>query len=163
MKPDALPTNADIVSMEIALVILIELLFGFGYNQLVAYLMKHRLMHVSVTVVIGVIVTLSIPSAFWFDCQMHFWHACVLLTACFTASGLPMIFGSMQRTVKEKDDKKRRPLGNAAMRIRDDVVMELTDMAREIAEKAKKDQLSWNDMPDYVNRLHFVIGSLRTL
>lgn len=155
--------NADIFPTEIAVVILIELLFGFGYNALVAYWMKHRLMHVSWTVVIGVAVTLLIPALFWFDRTMPLWEASLLLIGCFAASGTPMIAGSMHRTVLEKDNKKRRPLGNTAMRVRDEMVMELSAMAHDIAEQAKANTISLHDLPDYVNRLHFVIGSLKTL
>lgn len=115
--------NADIIPTEIAVVILTELLFGFGYNQLVAYWTKHNLMHVSWAVVIGVAATLLIPALFWFDTNMPFYATSLLLLACFAASGTPMIAGSMHRTVQEKETKKRRPLGNAAMRIRDEVVM----------------------------------------
>jgi len=112
--------NADIIPTEIAVVILTELLFGFGYNQLVAYWTKHNLMHVSWAVVIGVAATLLIPALFWFDTNMPFYLTSLLLLACFAASGTPMIAGSMHRTVQEKENKKRRPLGNAAMRIRDE-------------------------------------------
>lgn len=155
--------NADIIPTEIAVVILTELLFGFGYNQLVAYWTKHNLMHVSWAVVIGVAATLLIPALFWFDTNMPFYLTSLLLLACFAASGTPMIAGSMHRTVQEKENKKRRPLGNAAMRIRDEVVMELNVLANDIAERSKTNLISLQDLPDYVHRLHRQIGSLKTL
>ncbi len=155
--------KADIIPLEIALVLLMELLFGLGYNVLVAYWMKHNLMHVSATVVIGVAGTLLIPAASWFDREMPFWLSGILLMLCFTASGVPMIVGSMRRTVREKDNKKRRPWPNAALRVRDDVVMELSSMAHEIADRAKADELRVHDLPDYVNRLHGVIGTLKSV
>lgn len=155
--------NADIIPTEIALVALIELLFGFAYNQLVAYWMMHRLMHVSWAVVIGVTGTLLIPALFWFDQALPFWLSSLLLLGCFAASGTPMIVGSMRRTVQEKDNKKRRPLGNTAMRVRDEVVMELNVLANEIAERSKANAISLNDLPDYIHRLHRQIGSLKTL
>ncbi len=155
--------KADIMPMEIGLVLLMELLFGLGYNGLVAYWMKHRLMHVSATVVIGVAATLLIPAVSWFDRELHFWQSGILLLLCFVASGSPMIIGSMRRTVQEKDNKKRRPWPTAAMRVRDDVVMELSVMAHEIADKAKLGKLSVQDLPDYVNRLHGVIGMLKSV
>lgn len=74
-----------------------------------------------------------------------------------------MIVGSMRRTVREKDHKKRRPWPTAAMRVRDDVVMELSSMAHEIADRAKANELSVRDLPDYVNRLHGVIGTLKSV
>ena len=158
-----MPMKADINPLEIGFVLLMELLFGLGYNGLVAYWMKNRLMHVSATVAIGVTGTLLIPAASWFDREMPFWFSGILLMLCFTASGTPMIVGSMRRTVQEKDNKKRRPWPTAAMRVRDDVVMELASMAHEIAEKAKLGKLTVQDLPDYVNRLHGVIGTLKSV
>lgn len=156
-----MPTNADTMPLEIALVLLTEFLFGLGYNAVVAFWMKNRLVHVSGTVVIGVTGTLLIAGLFWWDTTMAFWQAVALQMMCFTASGIPMIVGSMKRTVK--DQKKRRPWPNAALRVRDDVVMELSTMAREIAEKAKENTLSLKDLPDYVHRLHYVIGILKSV
>lgn len=155
--------KADIIPTEILLVLLAELLFGLGYNTLVAYWTKHNLMHVSFAVVIGVVVTLLLPAASWFDREMPFWLSGILLMLCFTASGLPMIVGSMRRTVREKDNKKRRPWPNEAKKIRDLVVMELSSMAHEIADRAKADELTVRDLPDYVNRLHGVIGTLKSV
>jgi hypothetical protein len=155
--------NADILPTEIAVIVLLELLFGFGYNALVAYWTKHNLMHVSWAVVIGVTGTLLIPALFWFGNTMPFWQSILYLLLCFAASGTPMIAGSMHRTVQAKDDKKRRHLGNAAMRIRDEVVMDLNALANEIAERSKANAISLHDLPDYVHRLHRQIGSLKTL
>lgn len=156
MKPDIFP-------IEITVVVLVELLFGLAYNGIVAYWAEHRLMHVSWSVVIGVSGTLLIPALFWFDLSMPFYQSGLILLGCFTASGIPMIVGSMRRTVARKDDKKRRHLGNAAMHIRDDVVMSLAKMAHEIAERSKEDSIRVQDLPDIVNRLHGAIGSLKTL
>lgn len=155
--------QADIAPMEILLVLSVELLFGVGYNALVAWAHFHKIWHVSVSVAIGVTITLLLPVAVWFDREMVFAQAGMLLAACFTASGIPMIVGSARRTVQEKDQKKRRPWPTAAMRIRDNVVMELASMAHEIAEKAKNQELTVSDLPDYVNRLHGIIGTLKSV
>lgn len=163
MNPDLIPTNADMMPIEITLIVLVELLYGFGYNQLVAYWSKHNLMHVSWTVVIGVAGTLLIPALFFFDSIMPFWLSSLFLLACFAASGTPMIAGSMQRTVQEKDNKKRRPWPVAALKARDDAVMELSAMAHEIAGRSKENDLHVQDLPDYVNRLHYVIGTLKSV
>jgi hypothetical protein len=157
------PMNADIIPQEVLIVLLIEFLFGLGYNALVAIAHSHKLVHVSMSVVFGVAGTLFIPAVFWFDHEMHFWHAGLLLLACFTASGIPMIVGSMKRTVNEKDNKKRRPWPNAAMRVRDDVVMELSAMAHEIAEQAKNGELTVRDLPDLIDRMHTIIGTLKSV
>lgn len=153
--------NADLIPTEIALVLLVELLFGIGYNALVALAFRHRLLHVSISVVIGVLGTLLFPALAWFDLSMPFWRSGLLLLACFAASGTPMVLGSMRRTM-QKDDKKRRKIGNTAGRVRDEVVMDLNALARDIAEKSK-DNTVMQDLPDYVNRIHRLIGSLKTL
>jgi hypothetical protein len=155
--------NADIIPQGIALVLLIEFLFGIGYNALVSLAHSHKLVHVSVSVAVGVAGTLLIPAAAWFDREMHFWQAGLLLLACFTASGIPMIVGSMKRTVAKKDSKKRHPWPTAAMRVRDEVVMELSAMEHEIAVKAKEGELTVRDLPSYVDRLHGVVGALKSV
>lgn len=157
--------NADVNATEIITVLLLELLFGIGYDALVAWTHKNKLVHVSTSVVVGVAVTLLIPAAAWFDHEMAFWEAGILLALCFAASGTPMIVGSLKRTAKEsadlKDQKKRRPWPNEARRARDDVVMELSAMAHEIAGKTKERKLELSDLPDYVNRMHRLIGILK--
>lgn len=155
--------KADMKAIEIILVLLVEFLFGIGYNLLVAWWHKHRFSHVSISVAIGVMGTLVIPLAFWFDVEMRFWEAGLLLLACFTASGVPMIVGSMKRTAARKDNKKRRPWPNEAKKMRDLVVMELSAMAHEIAEQAKSGELTVRDLPDFVDRLHGVIGTLKSV
>jgi hypothetical protein len=158
-----MPMNADIIPQEVALVLLIEFLFGFGYNALVAWAHEHKLAHVSISVAVGVAGTLFIPAVVWFDVEMHFWHAGLLLLACFTASGVPMISGSMRRTVAKKDSKKRHAWPTAAMQVREHVVMELSAMAHEIAADVKNDRLTIRDLPSYVDRLHSVIGALKSV
>lgn len=155
--------NADINPLKVAVVLLVEFLFGLGYNALVAWAHEHKLMHVSVSVVVGVSGTLLIPALVWFGNEMPFWMSGILLVGCFAASGVPMIAGSMRRTVTVKDNKKRRPLPNAAMKIRDEAVMELAMMAHEIADSAKQNELTVRDLPDFVNRLHSVIGMLKSV
>lgn len=155
-----MPTNAAPIPLEIVLVALVEFLFGLGYNALVVWAFRHRLMHVSLSVVIGVAVTLLIPTVVWFDHPMPFWQCGGLLLICFAASGTPMIVGSTRRTV---NNKRRRPWPNSALRAKEDAVMELSAMAHEIAGKAKANQLTLQDLPDYVNRLHGVIGILKSV
>ena len=156
--------NADGMPTEIILIFVIEFLFGIGYNALVALAHKHKLVHVSTSVVVGVIGTLLIPTVIWFDHEFRFWQAGLLLTGCFTASGIPMIVGSMKRTVVEtKDRKKRRPWPNEAANARDSAVMELTRLAHEIAERSKENKLTLNDLPSYVHRLYQVVGMLKSV
>jgi len=155
--------NADINPQVILIVLLVEFLFGLGYNAVVAWAHEHRLAHVSQSVALGVAITLLIPAVVWFETEMQFWQAGILLAMCFTASGIPMIVGSMKRTVTEKDNKKRRPWPTAALRVKDDVIMELSAMAHEIAEDAKQGKLKVSDLPDLVNRLHGLIGTLKSI
>lgn len=157
------PMNADIFPVEILTVLLVEFLFGIGYNFLVAWLHRHQLIHVSFSVVFGVIGTLLIPAIAWFDHEMSIGQTVALLTLCFAASGIPMIVGSNLRTVNGKDDKKRRPWPTAANQVREDVIMELSMMAHEIAESAKNDTLTAGDLPDYVDRLHGLVGMLKSV
>lgn len=154
--------NPDINPQVILIVLLVEVLFGLAYNELVAWAHQHQLMHVSVSVVFGVAGTVLIPAGTWFDDRMPFWQAGILLMLCFAASGIPMIVGSTRRSVAEKDNKKRRPWPTAALRIRDEAMMELSMMANDIAEKARAGELTVMDLPSYVNRLHSVIGMLRS-
>lgn len=155
--------KADVIPQEILIVLLSEFIFGIGYNLAVAWAHEHKLTHVSISVAVGVAGTLVIPAAMWFDAEMCFWHAGLLLLACFTASGIPMIIGSMRRTVVKKDDKKRRPWPTAAANVRDSAVMELSAMAHDIADQVKRNELTVRDLPAFVNRLHTVIGILKSV
>jgi len=51
----------------------------------------------------------------------------------------------------------------AALQAKDAAVMELSSLAREIAEDAKEGKIAVLDLPDYVNRLHGVIGTLKSV
>lgn len=143
------------------LLVLVELLFGLAYDQLVKFVHAHGIWHVSVSVIIGVFVTGVIFIAFMFDKVMPAWQFSLIVAACFAGSGLPMVFGSVARDVKDK--KKKRPLGKYGAKIRDEVSMELTVMANEIAEQIKKDQLTVRDLPDLVNRLHQMKSMLKLM
>ena len=155
--------NADSFPTEIIVILLIEFLFGLFYNSVVDWAHKHEIMHVSTSVVVGVLVTLIIPvAAFWHD-EFYFWQTGILLAACFTASGIPMIVGSTRRTVVEKDNKKRRAWPTAANRAREDAVMELSAMAEDIARQAKDGRLTVSDLPSVVSRLYQVIGTLKSV
>lgn len=156
--------NADVNAIEIVLVLVIEILFGVGFNALVAWAHNNRLWHVSVSVAVGVAGTITIPAVMWFGVKVTFWQAGLILLVCFIGSGVPMIVGSTRRSVQErKDQKKRRPWPNAALQAKDAAVMELSSLAREIAEDAKEGKIAVLDLPDYVNRLHGVIGTLKSV
>ena len=152
--------NSDIMPIEIGLILLAELLFGIAYNIAVAWSTKHRMMHVSVAVAIGVIGTLVVPTALWHDAELQFSQAVTLIVLCFAASGFPMIVGSQKRTVEAKDPKKRRPMPNWVRQTIDAAVMDLTMINSEIAEDVKVDKLTVKSLPSIVNRINAVIGLL---
>lgn len=143
------------------LLVLVQLLFGIGYDQLVKYAHTHRLWHVAVSVGIGVGVVCVIYAAFMFDKALPGWMDVLILFVCFLASGVPMATDSMRRDVKDK--KKKRPLGKYGAKIRDEVAMELTKMANEISEQIKEDKLTVRDLPDLVNRLHHMKSILKLM
>jgi len=152
---------ADILPTEIASVLLGELLFGVAFDSLVTYALKHKLLHVSIAVVIGVAITLLIPALAWFRYEMPFYQAGILLVLCFSASGLPMVIGSMSRTVK--NHKKRQSLGRSASLIRDEAVMEVNTIINDVTAKAQKKELDVNDLVVFIGKLHSLIGMLKSL
>ena len=139
---------------EFPLVLLLELLFGFGFNALVDWVQKNNLWHVSLSVVIGVFVTFLIPTIILPQTQMALWQVSVFYFGCFSASGFPMVLGSTRRTVKE--NHHRRPLPNNAMHVRDDVVM---DMNSHIEKIVKNEE----EIAMLVHVMHQWIGKLKSL
>jgi len=147
--------------VEIAVVLLAENIFGWGFNTLTAWAQRHKVWHVSISVAIGVAFTLVLPTLLWWRSELAFWQATLLLFGCFCASGFPMVYGSTRRTIAESH--KRRPWPTAASKARDDAVMELTAIAGEIAEKTRQGEIKVQDMADVVNRLHMVKGTLTSV
>lgn len=138
----------------VSLIVLVEFLFGIGFNSLVGWAHKNKIWHVSVSVMMGVAVTLLIPALVLTEREFYFWQASLFYLVCFIASGLPMVFGSTRRTVKESH--QRRPLPNHAMQVRDDVVMELKLIIDEIVQKKA-------EVAMVIHRLHELVGKLRGL
>lgn len=138
---------------QILAVLLIEMLFGLGYNRLVAWAQENDVWRVWFSVVMGVAVTLVIPTAWWWKTPLVFWQSSGLLFCCFAASGLPMVAGSAHRHLV---NHKRRALGNAARQLRDEAVMDLTVLAGQVAKK----QIT---AAEEVNRIHEIIGTLTSM
>ena len=136
----------------IFLVLLVELLFGIGFNQLVAWAHRNNLWHVSVSVTFGVAGTLIIPSVALMHLEVLFWQVSIIFALCFIASGIPMIAGGTQRTVKESHH--RRPLPNNAMRVRDEVVMEIKAILDKIVHGGV-------EVVKVVHDLHEIVGKLK--
>lgn len=153
---------------ELVAVLLAEVLFGLLYNLLVAYAHKTGLWKVLVSVIIGVAVTGAIPLVVWFDvCMTVIWSG-ALYAACFVASGIPMAVGFIQRdreaaVAEQKKSHKRQQIPPSAARTRDELVMDVTSLASEIAAAARSGQLKAGDLPDYVHRLHQFVGTLKSL
>jgi hypothetical protein len=138
----------------IPIVILVELLFGLGFNVLVDWAHQHKIWHVSVSVSLGVAGTLIIATLGFWRFALPFWAAMLILTACFVASGLPMVIGSTRRAIKTSH--QRRPLPNAAMRIRDDLVMDVNAKIEQIIAKQM-------DIAELVHVMHKWIGALKSM
>jgi hypothetical protein len=138
----------------LSLILLIELLFGIGFNQLVDWAHQHNLWHVSVSVIFGVAGTLVIPSVALLHLEIQFWQASIIFGVCFVASGIPMIVGGTRRTVKE--NHHRRPLPNSAMRVRDEVVMEIKAILDKIVNGGV-------EVVKVVHDLHEIVGKLKSM
>lgn len=77
-------------------------LFGIGYNALIAWAEKQGYMEgfVSFTVVLGVMVTLG-------GMAILDYQGALLCLCCFAASGFPMIIGSISRyLISRKESQK---------------------------------------------------------
>lgn len=74
------------------------LLFGVGYNLLIAWMERKRYLHgfTAFAVVAGVLVTLA-------GVALVNWQAALLVLGAFCASGAPMVIGSIIRYVKERE------------------------------------------------------------
>ena len=138
----------------LSLIVLVELLFGIGFNQLVDWAHQHNLWHVSVSVIFGVAGTLVIPSVALLHLEIMFWQASLIFGVCFVASGLPMVWGSTRRTVKESHH--RRPLPNSAMRVRDDAVMQIKSILDKIVNGGV-------EVVKVVHDLHEIVGKLKSM
>lgn len=128
-------------------------LFGWGFNAAVAWVNRRRLFPVSFSVAIGSAVTLLAPMLFFLNYELAFWQSSLIYFLSFTASGIPMIFGNVQR---QTNSHKARRLGNHAAKVRDDVVMDLDAAISKIVRKEA-------EVVEVVHMLHKVIGSLKSL
>jgi len=77
-------------------------LFGIGYNALVAWLERRGYTegYLAFVVALGVIITLAGVAVFSI-------HAALLTFGAFIASGLPMIVGSILRYLRKREEAKR--------------------------------------------------------
>lgn len=136
--------------------------FGLLFNWLVEWVSKNHIWDVSISVVIGVLVTLIIPSLFFFEN----WQFMLLLLGCFGASGAPMVIGSVLRHAskeKERKAKRARPLGNTSAKLRDFVLMDMTHLTDDMAEKSKSEKLDPLWIIDWLHRIHVMSRTLKNM
>jgi hypothetical protein len=129
-------------------------LFGVGFNAFVGWVNKRRIWPVSFSVVIGVAVTLLVPTVVFGSKQLFVWQSALVYLIGFVASGVPMIAGNVLR--ETNGTHKVRRLGNHATKVRDEVVFDLNAMMDEIVNGGVAvEKVLW--------RLHQAIGSLKSL
>lgn len=138
----------------LAICLLVLVLFGIGFNKFTHWIETRRVWPVSLTVAIGVSVTMLVPTVMFLNLQLFFWQSSLVYLISFTASGGPMIWGNVHRHVNRMH--KARPLSNRVMRVRDEVVMDLSAMAEEIVQNEAQ-------VAKVVHRIHKNIGSLKSL
>lgn len=153
---------------QVLVAVLISLVFGILFDKLVEWVNEHKVWHVSISVAIGVGVTVLIPTVALAQETLTGWMFGAALLVCFTASGIPMIVGASirhAREVQEKKAKKARPLGNTNAKVRDFVVMELAHLADEMAEKSAVDDMTelLRNVTVWVHRLHVAARSLKSM
>ena len=149
--------------IEIAVVILAEFIFGWLYDALISWAESQEIYepYVSFSVVLGVLVTIAIPTGLWWARPYFGWQWAILLVIAFIGSGAMMIVGSLQRNAK--NSHKRRPWPTAARHARDDVVMDLSAMASEATLSAERGEITPALIVRMVHRLHQAIGILKSV
>lgn len=142
--------------------LLAELLFGLLYAAVVHWLSTQHYFPggTAGSVIVGDAATLFIQ---WLFVRAS-WDPSVTF-ACFACSGAPMAltywFRHHQRVEKAKHC--RRPWPTAALRVRDDAVMDITRMIQEIEIAAKKEMVTAGFLIGVVNELHAVKKTLTSV
>lgn len=93
--------NWSEIGGQLALAVLLLLLFGVSYNLVVERFQKRTQRYTAELVVFGVIVTL-VASGFIIG-----WEHALIVMILFAASGIPMIVGSWIRTARDEEEAKR--------------------------------------------------------
>jgi len=144
------PPVFPIFSLTVCVLILV--LFGVGFNQFVKWVNVRRLWPVSLSVVFGVVVTIFVPTMMFMNVELLFWQSSSLYALCFAASGVPMIWGNVQRQTTHK--AKRLP--RRVMQARDEISMDIELMIGKIVKKEA-------EVVDVVHTLHEIKGRLKNL
>lgn len=131
---------------------LAEFCFGLVYAMLIHWLAVNKYMQGSTawSVIVGDSGTILIAYAFLqTDIPIH------VLILSFACSGLPMTVSYFYRTEQRRTSHKARPIGNRVRKIRDEVVMDLTLVCRDIANGEKPASV--------VDRIHHSINYLKVM
>jgi hypothetical protein len=132
---------------------LAEFTFGLLYAWLIHWISVKKYLQGSTawSVVIGDAATLLIQWLFIRDG----WNPFVTF-ACFAFSGTPMVITYLFRHQMQVEKAKhtRRPWPTAAMRARDDVVMDLSSMIGEIEQAAKENEIDAGFLLSLSNKMH---------
>lgn len=150
--------------IEIGFVCLLQLLFGFAYNFLVEWAqVKWKFWHVSLSVIMGVFVTVAIKTAAWPMREMAGWQDGLLLLACFASSGLPMAGFSLRRSAVAPKNHKRQRWPNAARRAAETMLLELDALADKVVKSAERNEITAGLLLGMVNKLHEIKGILNSV
>ena len=86
-------------------------LVGAGYNQLVGVAERRGWMEgvTSLAVALGALITLI-------GAAVICWQAALIVLVCFVASGLPMIFGSIYRYIRAREQGRRDLINEVRIR-----------------------------------------------
>ncbi len=130
-----------------------QFLFGCLYAWLIHWLSVNEYLEGSTaySVVVGDAATMFIQ---WLFLPVT-WHPMVTFGS-FVCSGTPMIVTYLFRHEQKVLSHKRRPWPTAALKARDEAIMELAKMAYEIVDEKAS-------VASVVHRLHIVIGTLKSV
>lgn len=131
--------------MEILVIVLVELIFGIGYNRFFEW----ARIPAAYAVVFGVAATIGLPMVFWWDANLWGWQWTLVMLASFSGSGAPMVWGFIHR--KNANSHKAREWPNRARQARDAALMDLKMLAGRL-EKGED-----------VNKVYEIIGILRSV
>ena len=150
------PQASPLLSLYLA-----QLVFGILYAMLIHWLSMNDYLKGSTaySVVVGDAATLFIQWLFLPEA----WHPFVTFGS-FAFSGLPMVVSYLYRHQKKVLlSHKRRPWPTAALKVRDDAVMDITKVIADIEKAAKNNEINAGFLLGVVNTLHFVKKTLTSV
>lgn len=139
---------------------LAQSVFGILYAMLIHWLSVNEYLKGSTaySVVVGDAATLFIQWLFLREA----WHPFVTFGS-FVFTGLPMIVSYLYRHQKKVLSHRRRPWPTAALRVRDDAVMDISKVIADIEQAAKENKINAGFLLGIVNTLHLVKRTLTSV